>query len=472
MGKNDTEEKKKINNVNQRALSFALHDILDEYPEIKKERINFFAPVYYPIAIVEMEVQEKSFEDFELVQISVLRMMAAGLTDISVISKTMGLSAKYVSEMRKLLYGYGHIDENNRVTQTGMESLSIGQKVTEVNVVQRYQVDVYSGEILNLSEKINETSIDDLENTSFYVGHLESPEMLSRTRLIEQIRKANQDGEYRLYRKSYSPLNINATNIDPDSVRFVELQYAASYMLSVEGWSFPVVFSKRFNAVPDSGKRFITMPLYATSKEQIMRYSFPKDIPVMNITVPAPGEIYTAHPMARLYEMIRNEWIRRAERFDISHIFGDFSPIDCNSVRFSGVNNGVIEGLITRDSFRDFSLGVLDVLRELKKYGRYYVADKELFGNIIVLLTRDAEILELSFLLWEKENQLVIKEMKRHGSEQGEEEKYRKNAERKLSKYLQSRFKNIEEENKNVIDILSEILSEDIDIEKALASEE
>ena len=464
MGKNDTEEKKRINNVNQRACLYALHDILDEYPAMQKENINFFAPIYYPIAIVEMEVQEKRFEDFELVQISVLRMVAAGLTDPSVISKTMGLSEKYVREMMKLLYGYGHIDEKNRITATGMESLQTGQKVTEVNVVQRYQVDVYSGEIFNLAEKINETSIDDIENTNRYVGHLDSPEYISRYRLIEQIKKANQDGEYKLYRKSYSPLNINATGINPDTVRFVELQYAASSMMLAEGWRFPLVFSKRFNAVPDSGsKRFMIMPLYATSQEIIRKYNFPEDIPVMNLSLHGDADIMEKHPMERLYEMIKGEWNLHADRFDINYIFGNYSPLESGRIAFNSLNRGVVEGLISKDSFKDFSLGVLDVLRDLKKYGRYFVVDKELFGNVIVLYTRDREILELSSILQQKEDQLVIKEKEKIKSESIDEDKLRRNAERKINDYLSNRFKNDDLDDENVIDALLKVLAGDID---------
>ena len=47
----------------------ALHEIKEKYKQLPSTDIMKFAAVYYPIAIIEMNLEEMTFEDFETVQL-------------------------------------------------------------------------------------------------------------------------------------------------------------------------------------------------------------------------------------------------------------------------------------------------------------------------------------------------------------------------------------------------------------------
>ena len=58
----------------------ALDDIHEKYKMLPSTDIEKFAPVYYPIAIIEMNLDEMTFEDFESVQFSILNLFSLGIT--------------------------------------------------------------------------------------------------------------------------------------------------------------------------------------------------------------------------------------------------------------------------------------------------------------------------------------------------------------------------------------------------------
>ena len=95
---------------------FALRDICEKYPQINIAELETFAPVFYPIARIEADMKEKSFEDFEAVQEAVLRFILLGFKQEEEIAELMGLNKAYILKMMKLLLSYGHIDERKNVT--------------------------------------------------------------------------------------------------------------------------------------------------------------------------------------------------------------------------------------------------------------------------------------------------------------------------------------------------------------------
>ena len=70
-------------------VNTVLDRIMAQNPQIIPSRIELFTEVYYPIAILEMEVSETTFEDFDLVPLTVLRFVDAGLGSAKEISDMM-----------------------------------------------------------------------------------------------------------------------------------------------------------------------------------------------------------------------------------------------------------------------------------------------------------------------------------------------------------------------------------------------
>ena len=51
-------------------MNQVLRRILDQNPHIVPGRIELFTEVYYPIAVLEIEMKETTFENFDLIPLS------------------------------------------------------------------------------------------------------------------------------------------------------------------------------------------------------------------------------------------------------------------------------------------------------------------------------------------------------------------------------------------------------------------
>jgi hypothetical protein len=245
---------KKVHNTGSDAMT-ALADICARYPAIKPCDIELFAPVYYPIAMVELRLAEQTFEDFEIVQLTVLRMIALGLRDASIIGKTLGLSTSYVQKVIRLLQGYGHLDRNG-LTQLGAESLKQQQKIVINETVQTFQMDALNGTLLKVEQVVAENSLSELADTHFLMGHLSHLEGISEQTLRDQL--MGQGGNAFIHRDK-GILHANVTGIR--DARCAGLQYARAYMLKLAGQSLPIVLTKRYNkAQKELSKRFTWQP--------------------------------------------------------------------------------------------------------------------------------------------------------------------------------------------------------------------
>ena len=132
------QDKKTPYKVGRNEVLDALDSIRDKYKKLPVADIEKFAPVYYPIAIVEMNLDEMTFEDFESVQFAILNLVSLGITDYKVVADTLGLSSNYVFKVFRLLAGYGHMDEKG-ITKLGMESITTGKKIVKAQVWQKFQ---------------------------------------------------------------------------------------------------------------------------------------------------------------------------------------------------------------------------------------------------------------------------------------------------------------------------------------------
>lgn len=116
-------KKKRYDDLNQ-----DLSTILKTYPTLSVADVDAFIPVYFPIALVEIDTVEESFEDFEVIELTVLKLVSLGVETSHEISELLAIDEKYVKRVLKLLIGYGHI-KNNKITEIGLRSLERGQKI-------------------------------------------------------------------------------------------------------------------------------------------------------------------------------------------------------------------------------------------------------------------------------------------------------------------------------------------------------
>lgn len=152
-------------------INDALDDILTHNPQVDVEKVDRIVPIYYPIAVVEMEMGERSMEDFETIEYVILKLFASGITAVNLLSSLTGLDKTYVEEILKMLYSYGHIVDG-KITPLGLESVKHRARITLKRSKQKFQIDAMNGNLLKVKETISESQMSEIDETNVHYAHL------------------------------------------------------------------------------------------------------------------------------------------------------------------------------------------------------------------------------------------------------------------------------------------------------------
>ena len=254
-------------------VNTVLERIMTQNPQIIPSRIELFTEVYYPIAILEMEVSETTFEDFDLVPLTVLRFVDAGLTSADEIAHMMGLSPNYTQKILDLLMGYSFVDSSG-ITELGRESLGMQQKIEHANVRQRFQADAITGDLLKIGEQPSEADLQGKDTTFIVIPHMPHIEGIS----IEEINKQLLNADFTKY-KQYKGDILNANVEEIKAVECVGLQYIKAYMVKMQGIDCPFIISYQYDSRQESFKdRYRWLPMRMPSEKAYGEYGFSRDI--------------------------------------------------------------------------------------------------------------------------------------------------------------------------------------------------
>lgn len=368
----------------------ALDDIHDKYKKLPSTDIEKFAPVYYPIAIVEMNLDEVTFEDFESVQYTILKLVSLGINDHTVIAETLGLSPNYVFKIIRLLNGYGHLDGNG-ITQLGLDSISSGQKIVKSQVWQKFQLDALNGTLLKIDQAITENMLNDRDQTNITIGHLNYLDGMPVQEISTQLAKSNI-GKY-VHQKS-GIINTNVTNIN--DVRCIEVRYARCYLMKVRTCDEPIVFAKRYdNSKEDVKERFSWQPFSVKNNLIIEKYGFEKDIP-FNSEV---ARNYVGQLYAMLIE--RGKKVNLVE--EIQYALRKVYHFEAEGVEIARTDGVVVPTVnINEKAFKVYRTWIINFLIGIQNDGEYLITNEKLYGHVISLRTESLKMLDLAMLLDEK----------------------------------------------------------------------
>lgn len=387
------EYKNKQNRVSKNEAMNALDDIHEKYTKLLSTDIEKFAPVYYPIAIIEMNLDETTFEDFESVQYSILNLYSLGIVNYAVIAETLGLSSNYVFKVIRLLNSYGHLDDRG-ITELGQDSIKSGKKIVKSKVWQKFQMDALNGTLLKVEQTITENMLNDREQTRIKVGHLNYLDGMSVEDISSQVMK-NKGSTY--IRQKSSILNVNVTAIN--DVRCVEVKYAKCYMMKLRNCDEPIVFAKRYDSAKKEVKdRFSWAPFSIKSKVMKDKYGFENDIPFS--TDIAKRYVLQLFDML----MIKARTVHLVE--EIKNTMNSMYPFDESGVTIARTD-GVVVPTVNLDerAFMKYRSWIINFLIGIQREGEYLVTHENLYGNIISLRTDSLLILDVAELLDKKINQ-------------------------------------------------------------------
>lgn len=232
--------------------------ILEDMPALAQfGPLQLCSTVYYPIALLKMRLEEYSYEDFDAVELSLLRFCSVGIHAPNKLCQWMGLpSQRYVSERLSILTAEGLLS-NGQLTSLGQDSLQLGKKKQLYDTEQLFQADGILGLLLPKEYQRWIDQLESREQTKKAYPHL----MHSDGIAIDSIRSAIQGPEkirnYKRYRKSV--LNVNVEQVQ--DVRFSELRYLKVLLIKLQGIDVPLVFLPHRKAKKDNRTQS-SAPLY------------------------------------------------------------------------------------------------------------------------------------------------------------------------------------------------------------------
>lgn len=368
-------------------INVVLDRILQQNPQIVTSRIELFSEVYYPIAILEMEMTETTFEDFDLVPLSVLKFISAGLTTASEIAGLMGLSASYVQKIIDLLMGYGYVNAQG-LTDVGKQALRLEKKVAHSAVRQRFQADAITGDLLKIGEQPFESDLQGREKTFFAIPHMPHIEGISVEEINQQLMGADLT-RYKHYQGEILNANVDAIR----SVECIGLEYVRAYLVKMQGIDSPFIFSYKYDASKKSfNERFRWQPMRMPCEKAYVEYGFSRDI-----------DCYSEQALKTinaLYELVCKSIIEIDEK-RLQKLLGHIQPFDYSTMDISTgrITSGIPEQIsvyVNSNSFLKWNNFVLTFLEQYDNIIGYLFTNSWLNGLFVRFETQSPEIRKAS----------------------------------------------------------------------------
>lgn len=338
---------------------------------------KYIVQLAYPIVFVEVEVLERTMEDFPLVEKTVLKFIKDGIFDPAVIARTLGLTESYIRKIIKLLYGYGHMN-NNGITPLGAESIRQDASIKMNTVRQRIQVDGVTAEPIYIKEFVSDQTLKTPKESGLFIAHMEPVEGVEKSRLIQYITEDYTDyvdkGEYSLH------TNVERVNY----AKFIDLRYAKAYYLQDDAGNMLIMCKTYDSTTKDLNDRFGWRPLYASSGDIAAKYGFDPQI--------ARKRGFVNAAFIELRDRLEEKRSKTDE--EVREMIGQLYPFNWEKTTL--VRGDQTAMTVTKDSFTQYDRFVLKVLESIADDGYDNIILAKMFGERISVHTEDAELLKIA----------------------------------------------------------------------------
>lgn len=380
-----------------------LSSILNTYPSINFTNLEYFIPVYFPIALVELDTIEESFEDFEMIELVVLKLISLGCTSASEISKLLAIDEKYVLRMMKLLTGYGHL-QDGRVTEIGFRSLKEERKIEKKAGKQLFQVNALNGTIMKLEDVISEYQLRDREHTRLRVSHIMNMDGVKTQDLMEQL---TGEGYYQNFVESGKNEVVNLVGIQ--DVCFKEIQYAYSYIVKLKG-SFPMIFSKRYNKNKrKTGERIKWVPLSVPNLRIISELNLSNTVPLTTKLEEQMIEKTLSLLNAKLQSKSKEE-MKQIYKNALENLYPfDFSRYELKPSK----SKNECDLFVDEKAFSSYSKVLFPILTYMGRFQKYIFTRDTFYGTIVNIRSDSSVLDETSKKLIQKINEYGEKKVRK-----------------------------------------------------------
>lgn len=368
-------------------INIILKQILDQHLSISIEDIELFTQVYYPIALLEMDLKEVTFEDFELIQLSILNLYYLGTHKSEEIASLLGIPVSYVEQTIGLMCGYGYI-ENGCVTELGVKSLVEKRKIGSNAIRQRLFADALTCDLIQIQQQpFEETLIerDYLSNNIVCIPHEEGT-------TEEYINYQLSQRDFTEYKK-YKGDVLNSNVSDVYNVECVDLVYINAYLMKLQNISEPLIFVNYWDKHSSDVKRKNTWQPVRLPSENVRRmYGFHSDL-----------DIYSENSLSiieDLYILICNH-LREIDAESVLKTLKAEYPfeIDASDIKIGRIINGAPERVlvyVNDNSFPIWNSFVFDFLKNFDPIKGFLCTYPKMKGLMIRFESNNATIIDLS----------------------------------------------------------------------------
>ena len=392
----------------------AIANIRRNYPKIKTDDITFAALVFYPVALVEVTAQERSVEDFDAVQLLVLRFfeLRINITDISALT---GLNVEYVERIARLLMGYGYIDESGNITELGKESIQEERKILQKESKRHIQLDALSLSLIPYDLSVDEFALYEKPEAGdeklWKIGVISYPEGITADNLNKQIEQCD-------YQRIIGADGIHVNIETITDMRCLKIHYALSCMLCLRGGDEPIVFAKR--RIQDKSYSQWS-PLAFVEDYMCLKYELP-EMKVDNKRdvkkhLHAMKSLLDSKWGKNISKILREEnpqtadnkqstyfpeEVEYAESKSMQNTLCKFYPFDLTKGNWQ-YSNGQGHLSVNSDAFTEYKnfSAISRIMMDFVNDGKFLFADEYLFGRLVTIApqTEDSLLLEVINLL-------------------------------------------------------------------------
>jgi len=217
-----------------------------------------FNCVYYPIAMLELELLENSSEEFDTIEKSILELFYSGVETAEQISEVMGLPFNYTQKLMGILEGYGHID-NGKLTELGKRSVAEGIKYTKYTTRQIVQADSIHGVLLSREFNQPHPALFQPDETTGNYQHI-LPDPFLTTEAFNRL--MSETVKIRHAKKGIFHINIEQIQ----GILSQEMKYAYAFLVRLEGVPHPFVLLKHMSSSPETRSTAYTWKPVALSR--------------------------------------------------------------------------------------------------------------------------------------------------------------------------------------------------------------
>lgn len=374
-------------------LDSIIYELCNNYNYITPDKITNFASVFYPIANIELEMQERTFEDFEPVQLAVLKLMNLGYKNPKVLSKLLGLNAIYIGKIQKLLFGYQLIDDSDNVTSLGKESLKANKKIQLVNTKQIFQLDPINGTLIKLDNAIQKDRFRAKGSLPTRVAIIDYPDFIDSDIIVSNV--TNDDFRSIMAQKN-GILNTNVEKIT--SIKCLEVVYIKSYVVFLKGVEEPLIFSKRedFTKIRAS-ERYKWLP-FSVPNEKTANVLSLNSFVYTNKN----NQVLINDRIRQLFEIADSEKVHDLVNSKITDIM-DAYYINPDYVTYNSYDSSI--RLDNKAAFKNRDIRTVNNLYKLAKDGMLITSDDSFAGKIVRIYSTNPNIISASRKLQKIVNQ-------------------------------------------------------------------